>query len=117
MHVQAFTVTLQALNCHVPRQIPVSWYGVASEVRLMGSFDSWTRGFNLSAEEINDSVFTTFRAVVPLLPVIMIFDGHSTDIRGVKSQQHCANAEEKALPPGACLLAPDPPQWHQAALC
>ena len=67
--MQAFTAELIQLQLHVPREVPISWYGVASEVRLMGSFDNWSRGFDLSTEEITDSVFTTFRATVPLVPV------------------------------------------------
>ena len=67
--MQAFTAELEQLQSHVPREVPISWHGVASEVRLMGSFDNWSRGVDLSAEEINDSVFTTFRATVPLVPV------------------------------------------------
>ena len=67
--MQACTAELEQLQSHVPRGVPISWYGVASEVRLMGSFDGWSRGVDLSAEEISDSVFTTFRATVPLVPV------------------------------------------------
>ncbi|KAG2453004.1 hypothetical protein HYH02_002340 [Chlamydomonas schloesseri] len=53
----------------VPKKIPVAWVGVASEVKLMGDFDNWTRGFELSAANIDsDGVIKTFEAEVPLLP-------------------------------------------------
>lgn len=39
------------------------------QVKLMGDFDSWTRGFELSAANIDsDGVIKTFEAEVPLLP-------------------------------------------------
>ncbi len=57
------------MDAKVPREVPVAWFGVASEVRLMGSFDGWTRGVDLSADDISDSVFTRFEATVLLLPV------------------------------------------------
>ncbi|EIE20631.1 hypothetical protein COCSUDRAFT_67158 [Coccomyxa subellipsoidea C-169] len=64
----AFSTEIQALDARVPRQVPIAWFGVASEVRLMGSFDGWTRGVDLSADDISDSVFTRFEATVLLLP-------------------------------------------------
>ncbi|CAL8468184.1 g7723 [Coccomyxa elongata] len=64
----AFSKEMQAMNAKVPREVPVAWFGVASEVRLMGSFDGWTRGVDLSADDISDSVFTRFEATVLLLP-------------------------------------------------
>lgn len=60
---------MEYLDAKVPREVPVAWFGVASEVRLMGSFDGWTRGVDLSADDISDSVFTRFEATVLLLPV------------------------------------------------
>ena len=53
----------------VMRRIPIAWYGVASDVKLLGDFDSWTRGFSLSPAEIQDQTFTKFSAVITLLPV------------------------------------------------
>ncbi|KAL3142359.1 hypothetical protein ABBQ38_002696 [Trebouxia sp. C0009 RCD-2024] len=50
------------------RQIPVVWFGIAQEVRLMGSFDNWTRGFSLSAEEFSDGTFTKFQGTLGLVP-------------------------------------------------
>jgi len=38
-----------------PRRVPITWVGVAQEVRVMGDFDGWTRGKELSAEEISVS--------------------------------------------------------------
>lgn len=67
--MQAFGVEMTAFNVRVPREVPVNWYGVASEVRLMGDFDGWTRGIDLSADDISDNVFTHFEAKVLLLPV------------------------------------------------
>jgi hypothetical protein len=67
--VQAFSKEMEYLDAKVPRKVPVAWFGVASEVRLMGSFDGWTRGVDLSADDISDSVFTRFEATVLLLPV------------------------------------------------
>lgn len=51
----------------------MSWFGVACEVRLMGSFDGWTRGVDLSAEELSDSVYTEFEAELVLLPVRTLY--------------------------------------------
>lgn len=59
----------ESINKHVMRSVPIAWYGVASEVQLMGSFDGWTQGITLSAEDIGDSVFTKFQADLQLLPV------------------------------------------------
>lgn len=51
------------------RQIPVVWFGIAQEVKLMGSFDNWTQGFSLSAQEFSDGTFTKFKGVLALVPV------------------------------------------------
>ena len=59
----------ESVHKHVMRSVPIAWYGVASEVQLMGSFDAWTQGITLSAEDIGDSVFTRFQANLQLLPV------------------------------------------------
>lgn len=40
------------------------------QVRLVGDFDQWTRGVDLSASDVeSDSVLRTFESKVPLLPV------------------------------------------------
>jgi len=51
------------------RRIPVVWFGIAQEVRLMGDFDNWTQGFSLSAEEFSDGTFTRFQGDIKLVPV------------------------------------------------
>jgi len=40
-----------AVSSGVARAIPVEWVGIASEVRVMGDFDGWTRGVALNASE------------------------------------------------------------------
>jgi hypothetical protein len=57
---------VEALEACAPREVLVAWNGVAAEVRLMGDFDGWSRGFDLSAEDISNDVFTQFEALVPL---------------------------------------------------
>lgn len=43
----------------VVRKVPVEWIGVASEVKVMGDFDDWRRGHELSAEDVaSDSVYS-----------------------------------------------------------
>ncbi|GIL62875.1 hypothetical protein Vafri_17087 [Volvox africanus] len=71
--LEALEATVQAQRTsfakRVPKRVPVAWVGVASEVKLMGNFDGWTRGFELSAASIDsDGVIRTFEADVPLLP-------------------------------------------------
>lgn len=51
------------------REIPVVWFGIAQEVRLMGDFDNWTYGFALGTEDISDGIFTKYQAVIRLTPV------------------------------------------------
>lgn len=53
----------------VVREMPVQWVGVANEVRLMGEFDGWTKGIELSAAEMTiDDVVRTFEATLLLRP-------------------------------------------------
>lgn len=64
----------------VVTRVPISWVGVAQEVKLMGDFDGWTRGYELSAANIDtDSVYRSFEGHVPLLPgeyrVKLLVDG------------------------------------------
>lgn len=48
----------------MPVRVPVAWVGVASEVRLMGDFDGWMRGFELSAANVDsDGVIKVGHAV------------------------------------------------------
>ncbi|CAG9467719.1 unnamed protein product [Pedinophyceae sp. YPF-701] len=51
-----------------PRLVPITWVGVANDVKLMGDFDEWTRGIDLSAEELGDQVFMRFAGEVMLRP-------------------------------------------------
>lgn len=48
--------------------VPIAWMGVAGEVKLMGDFDNWTRGVELSPEDYNYSGEQVFSAEVDLLP-------------------------------------------------
>ncbi|KAG2496876.1 hypothetical protein HYH03_005275 [Edaphochlamys debaryana] len=53
----------------VPRMVPIAWVGVANEVKFMGDFDGWNKGFELSCGNIDsDGVIRTFEGEVPLLP-------------------------------------------------
>jgi hypothetical protein len=57
--VQAVLEQRQEFGQRVVRQVPVEWIGVASEVKVMGDFDDWTRGHELSAEDVtSDSVYS-----------------------------------------------------------
>ena len=58
------------------RKVPVVWYGIAQQVQLMGSFDSWTQGFTLSADDIHDGTFTKFQATLSLPPVRCFFTSY-----------------------------------------
>ena len=66
---QGMEKTLAGVDQLVIRRVPVVWYGLATDVRLVGDFDSWTEGFSLSPDEIQDQTFTKFSAEVPLRPV------------------------------------------------
>lgn len=70
--VQVLQDQAESIHKHVVRSVPIAWYGVASEVQLMGSFDGWTQGITLSAKDIGDSVFTKFQADLQLLPVRLL---------------------------------------------
>lgn len=66
---QVMEKQLQAIDRGVLREVPVSWHGVASEVRVMGSFDDWTTGTWLSAEaSAKDGTFSTFQGTLLLAP-------------------------------------------------
>ena len=67
--VQGLGKEVEILDKLVFRKVPVTWYGLASDVRLVGDFDNWSEGFSLSPEEIRDQTFTKFTAEVPLRPV------------------------------------------------
>lgn len=42
-------------------EVPVSWIGIAEEVKMMGSFDNWSRGVDLSPEDYTFSGEQTVR--------------------------------------------------------
>ena len=67
--MQGIGKEVEELDQLVMRRIPIAWYGVASDVKLLGDFDSWTRGFSLSPADIQDQTFTKFSAEITLLPV------------------------------------------------
>jgi hypothetical protein len=57
--VQAVLEQRAEFGKRVVRKVPVEWIGVASEVKVMGDFDDWTRGHELSAEDVaSDSVYS-----------------------------------------------------------
>lgn len=57
--VQAVLEQRAEFGKRVVRKVPVEWIGVASEVKVMGDFDDWTRGHELSAEDVaTDSVYS-----------------------------------------------------------
>lgn len=70
--VQLLQQVVQDHTSHIDqlrhRKIPVVWYGIAQQVRLMGDFDGWTQGFSLSADDIHDGTFTKFHATLSLPP-------------------------------------------------
>eukprot|EP00879_Flechtneria_rotunda_P008206 GHRR01008598.1.p1 GENE.GHRR01008598.1~~GHRR01008598.1.p1 ORF type:complete len:428 (+),score=162.07 GHRR01008598.1:363-1646(+) len=56
---QAVLEQRQEFGLRVVRCVPVEWIGVANEVKVMGDFDGWTRGHELSAEDVtSDSVYS-----------------------------------------------------------
>ncbi|GBF94048.1 hypothetical protein Rsub_07316 [Raphidocelis subcapitata] len=58
-----------AVGARVPRAVPLEWAGHANEVVLMGDWDGWTRGVDLSAEDVtSDAVFARFEGVLALRP-------------------------------------------------
>ena len=66
---QAIQDHRQEFGKRVTRKVPVEWVGVASEVRIMGDFDGWTRGQDLSAEDVtSDTVYSRFEATLVLRP-------------------------------------------------
>eukprot|EP00873_Tetraselmis_striata_P014490 jgi/Tetstr1/434754/TSEL_023806.t1 len=67
--LQAATAAhLEALDVWVVRDVPISYSGTGSTVRIMGDFDSWTMGHLLSADSYDDSVYQTFTSTLRLTP-------------------------------------------------
>lgn len=69
MPMQIVQDQFRELDLLTQRRIPVVWFGIAQQVRLMGSFDNWTQGFGLSAHEFSDNTFTRFQATLTIVPV------------------------------------------------
>lgn len=57
---------VKSLEAACYQDVPFVWYGMAEDVQVMGSFDGWTRGFQLSPESTGS--FTKFSATVKLKP-------------------------------------------------
>lgn len=70
MHLlqQCLATRTKQLSSVTPRKVPVSWYGIGQEVRVMGSFDGWATGVLLSAEELQDDVFNCYTGTLRLTP-------------------------------------------------
>eukprot|EP00250_Pteridium_aquilinum_P001003 c11183_g1_i1 orf=283-1146(-) len=54
----------QSIEAVCYRDVPFAWVGMAEDVQVMGSFDGWTQGLQLSPE--NTGSFTKFSATVKL---------------------------------------------------
>lgn len=48
------------------REVPLSWTGMAEDVKVMGSFDGWTGGVQMSPEELGTPM--RFEGVLKLKP-------------------------------------------------
>lgn len=48
------------------REVPLVWYGMAEDVKVMGSFDGWIHGEQMSPE--STASFTKFSTILKLLP-------------------------------------------------
>lgn len=73
-HMQALQKERDEFSKRVPQKVPLTWVGSASEVKLLGSFDNWTLGVELSMPDADvgdsyDDVLRTFVGTAHLLPV------------------------------------------------
>jgi hypothetical protein len=59
---------VRTLHMVTAQPVPITYFGVGQEVKVMGSFDNWTNGVALSAEDITDNVLTEFRGELMLIP-------------------------------------------------
>ena len=60
---------LEGTESMVPRKVQVTWEGMANEVRLMGSFDGWTKGELMSQPYQDvDHMVVEYRAELMLRP-------------------------------------------------
>jgi hypothetical protein len=48
------------------REVDIAYYGMAEDVRVMGSFDGWTYGEQMSPE--STSMYTRFTSTIKLRP-------------------------------------------------
>lgn len=68
--LQAMKKERDNFSKRVPRKVPITWVGTANEVRMVGDFDNWGRGVDLSIPDLElDGVLRTFETTVNLLPV------------------------------------------------
>ena len=67
--LQCLATRAEQLSSVTPRNVPISWYGIGQEVRVMGSFDGWATGVLLSAEQLQDDVFNCYTGILRLTPV------------------------------------------------
>ncbi len=84
------------------RRVPIEWVGCATEVLLMGEFDGWTRGQELSAEDVtSDAVFSRFEGAVLLRPgryrVKLMVDGEWRLAAGWPTEMDDAGNEVNVL--------------------
>lgn len=63
-------ITTDAVDQQRIRRVRIEWTGYSEEVRLMGSFDNWTRGVPLSREDCDDSRgnLSLYSVELPLRP-------------------------------------------------
>ncbi|KAK3246379.1 hypothetical protein CYMTET_44079 [Cymbomonas tetramitiformis] len=65
---QAMQENVEALDLQSTRTVPIFWEGVAEDVKMMGSFDDWTRGLTLSAEDYTFAGSQLFSGEIDLIP-------------------------------------------------
>ncbi len=61
-----YDTALELADAQRVRPVEVQWTGMASDVRVMGAFDEWTRGQSLAPEQAG--TWTTWRGTLYLLP-------------------------------------------------
>jgi len=75
--------------------VPVSWIGIAEEVKMMGSFDNWSRGVDLSPEDYTFSGEQTVRVAPFLSPPLRPctnFTAHSTFLENTRDATRYSSA-------------------------
>ncbi|KAF5836360.1 hypothetical protein DUNSADRAFT_6047 [Dunaliella salina] len=60
----------EAMQKLVPVKVPIKWDGGANSVRVMGTFDFWTRGVDMSSPDADegDSMQRSFETTLSLMP-------------------------------------------------